>query len=162
MYGVNLPWYLKPVATLIGQLITALYPKPTFAPGQAAYFPKPFEGNFLSQSQVRYQWFRELYEQNPELKIGGASTRWVWQGLLSCQRCHLMTRHIQAPLLVMQAGDDKIVSNIAQSKFMTKLAKTHQHCEFKVIEGARHELLFEQDRYRNQVLDHTMTFFNQY
>lgn len=159
MFGVNLPWYFKPVATLVGQVLTAFHPKPTFAPGQAAYFPKPFAGNYLSQSSVRYQWFRELYEQNPELKIGGASTRWVWQGLMSCKRCQLMTRHIKVPFLVIQAGEERIVSNEAQNKFMAKLAKTHKSCEFKVIAGARHELFFEQDQYRNQALDYSLAFF---
>ena len=162
MLGVNLPWHLKPVATLLGQLLTAIYPKPTFAPGQEAYFPKPFEGNFLSQSDVRYHWFRGWYEQNPELKIGGASTRWVWQGLMACKQCYQMTRQIKVPLLVMQAGDDQIVSNQAQVQFMKKLAKTHTQCAFKIIHEAKHELLFEKDEYRNQALDSTLTFFNQH
>ena len=162
MYGVNLPWHLKPIATLLGQVLTAVYPKPTFAPGQAAYTAKPFEGNFLSQSEVRYRWFRDWYEEHPELKIGGASTRWVWQGLMACKQCHLMTRHLKTPLLVMQAGDDQIVSNQAQVLFMKKLAKTHSQCAFKIIHGAKHELLFEQDEYRNQALETTFDFFNQY
>ena len=162
MYGVNLPWHLKPIATLVGQVLTAVYPKPTFAPGQAAYTAKPFKDNFLSQSEVRYRWFRDWYEEHPELKIGGASTRWVWQGLMACKQCHLMTRHLKTPLLVMQAGDDQIVSNQAQVLFMKKLAKTHSQCAFKIIHGAKHELLFEQDEYRNQALDSTFNFFNQY
>lgn len=162
MYGVNLPWHLKPIATLLGQVLTAVYPKPTFAPGQATYTAKPFKGNFLSQSEVRYRWFRDWYEEHPELKIGGASTRWVWQGLMACKQCHLMTRHLKTPLLVMQAGDDQIVSNQAQVLFMKKLAKTHSQCAFKIIHGAKHELLFEQDEYRNQALETTFNFFNQY
>ncbi|MCG9651207.1 alpha/beta fold hydrolase [Vibrio brasiliensis] len=159
MYGVNLPWHLKPIATLLGQLLTAVYPKPTFAPGQVAYYPKPFADNLLSQSDVRYHWFRDLYEQHSELKIGGASTRWVWQGLVACKQCYLMTRHLNTPLLVMQAGEDKIVSNQAQQQFMRKLAKTHSDCAFEIIEGAKHELLFEKDQYRNQALDLTLAFF---
>ncbi|TFH89881.1 alpha/beta fold hydrolase [Vibrio ouci] len=162
MYGVNLPWHLKPIATVLGQVLTAVYPKPTFAPGQVAYYPKPFAGNLLSQSDARYHWFRNWYEQHPELKIGGASTQWVWQGLMACKQCHLMTRHIKTPLLVMQAGDDKIVSNQAQTQFMKKLAKTHSQCEFKIIHDAKHELLFEQDQYRNQALDATLQFFGKY
>jgi len=162
MYGVDLPWHLKPIATFLGQILTAIYPKPTFAPGQVAYFPKPFDGNLLSQSDVRYHWFRDLYEQHPELKIGGASTRWVWQGLMSCKQCYLMTRHLKSPLLVMQAGDDQIVSNQAQIRFMKKLARTNTQCAFKIVHGAKHELLFEKDELRNQALDATLTFFEQH
>ncbi|WP_100754025.1 alpha/beta fold hydrolase [Vibrio salilacus] len=162
MFGVNVPWHLRPFAPMLGQVLTAWHKKPTFAPGQVAYFAKPFEGNLLSQSAVRYHWFRDLYEQHPELKVGGASTRWVWQGLIACKKCYLMTRHLNTPLLVLQAGDDRIVSNLAQARFINKLKKTQPSCQFKVIDGARHELLFEQDHYRNQALDATLAFFNQH
>ncbi|UUM30715.1 alpha/beta fold hydrolase [Vibrio japonicus] len=160
MFGVNLPWHLKPVACFLGQCLTAYHPKPTFAPGQVAYFPKPFEGNFLSQSSIRYHWFRDLYEQKPELKIGGASTRWVWQGLMSSKQCILMTRHIQIPLLLLQASDDQIVSNAHQMQFIKKLAKTNAHCAMNIVYGARHELLFETDEYRNKALDSIVQFFS--
>lgn len=160
MFGVNLPPHLKPVATLLGQILTAIYPKPTFAPGQAAYFPKPFADNLLSQSDVRYHWFRQLYEQKPEIQIGGASTRWVWQGLMASKQCILMTRHLKAPLLVLQASEDKIVSNQDQIRFMKKLAKTNTQCAMKIIHGSRHEVLFEKDEYRNDALDTILTFFD--
>lgn len=160
MFGVNLPSHLKPVATLLGQILTAIYPKPTFAPGQTAYFPKPFAGNLLSQSDVRYHWFRQLYEQKPEIQIGGASTRWVWQGLMASKQCILMTRHLKAPLLVLQASEDKIVSNQDQIRFMKKLAKTNTQCAMKIIHGSRHEVLFEKDEYRNDALDTILTFFD--
>lgn len=161
MFGVNLPWHLKPIATFLGQLLTAYYPKPTFAPGQESYFPKPFDGNFLSQSSVRYHWFRDLYEQRPELKIGGASTRWVWQGLMSSKQCILMTRQLKIPLLLLQAGDDQIVSNAHQLRFIKKLAKTNPKCAMQIVYGARHELLFETDEHRNQALDAIIHFFAQ-
>ncbi|UPQ87870.1 alpha/beta fold hydrolase [Vibrio sinaloensis] len=162
MFGVNVPWHLRPFALMVGQLLTAWHATPTFAPGQVAYFPKPFVGNLLSQSEVRYQWFRDLYEQHPELRIGGASTRWVWQGLMACKQCYLMTRQLKTPLLVMQAGDDQIVSNAAQTRLMKKLSKTQPESQLQVIVGAKHELLFEQDQYRNQALDATLAFFDQY
>ncbi|MFB9213909.1 alpha/beta fold hydrolase [Vibrio sinaloensis] len=162
MFGVNLPWHLKPIAPLLGQILTALYPKPTFAPGQQAYFPKPFAGNLLSQSTVRYQWFRDLYEQKPEIKIGGASTRWVWQGLIASKQCHQMTRQIKIPLLLLQASEDQIVSNQDQIRFMKKLARTNIHCAMKIIYGAKHEVLFEQDEYRNEALDTTLWFLDQH
>ncbi|MGX1926183.1 alpha/beta fold hydrolase [Vibrio sp. NH-7] len=162
MFGVNLPGHIKPIATLLGQILTAIYPKPTFAPGQVAYFPKPFEGNLLSQSHVRYRWFRALYDQKPEIQIGGASTRWVWQGLMASKQCLLMTRHIKVPLLLLQASEDQIVCNQDQIRFMKKLAKTNTQCAMKILYGSRHEVLFEQDAYRNDALDTVMMFFEQH
>ena len=69
------------------------------------------------------------------------------------------TRQIKIPLLLIQAGEEKIVSNDAQVKFINKLKKTNPDCHFKVIEGSRHEVLFEQDKYRNQTLDAINQFF---
>jgi len=49
-------------------------------------------------------------------------------------------------LLVVAAGQDRIVSTPAISAFATRL-RAGSHL---VIPGARHELLMEQDRYREQ------------
>lgn len=81
---------------------------------------------------------------------------------MACKQCYLMTRQLKTPLLVMQAGDDQIVSNAAQNRLMKKLKKTQPESQLQVIVGAKHELLFEQDQYRNQALDATLAFFEQY
>lgn len=153
MFGVNMPWQLRPIAMTLSQVLTAMYSKPTYAPGYQAYSAKPFEINPLSQSQVRYQWFRDLYQRKPELQVGGPSTRWVWQGLMAAKLCQLMTRQVKLPTLILQAGQDEIVSNADQIRFVTKLAKTNPSSKLVIIEGAKHELFFEKDRYRNQALD---------
>ncbi len=159
MFGINLPWYLSPIAGLISQCLTAFNTKPVYAPGHRAYYPKPFEDNPLSHSLVRYQWFRHLYEQQPALKLGGPSTRWVWQSLMAAKQSIQLTRQIKIPLLLLQAGEEQIVCNQRQITFIKKLARTNQQCAFKMIHGARHELLFEQDQYRNQTLDAVLQFF---
>lgn len=162
MFGVNVPWYLKPIARWVGQILTALHAEPNYAPGQKPYYAKPFDGNLLSQSSVRYHWFRNLYDEQPELQVGGASTRWVWQGLIACKQAILMTRQVRIPLLLLQASDDKVVANEAQVQFIKKLAKTNRTCALKIIYHARHELLFEHDNARNLALDTTLDFFAQY
>lgn len=159
MFGVSMPWQLRPVAMPLTQFMTAFYRKPTYAPGYSAYYAKPFEINPLTQSEVRYRWFRELYEQKPELKLGGPSTRWVWQGLMAAKQCIQLTRQIRIPTLVLQAEADTIVSNAAQVRFITKLARTNPASTIEVIAGARHEVLFEQDQYRNQALDAMLAHF---
>lgn len=160
MFGVNIAWYLKPIARWVGQLLTAFHAEPTYAPGQAPYYSKPYKGNLLSQSHTRYQWFRQLYDNQPELQVGGASTRWVWQGLISCKQSFLMTRQVKIPLLLLQASNDQIVANDAQVQFIKKLAKTNRHCAMHIIYGAKHEIFFEQDKYRNQALQSTLQFFS--
>lgn len=162
MYGINMPSHLRPIALPLAVVLTNISSQPTYAPGHQAYFPKPFENNPLSQSEVRYRWFRALYEAKPQLKIGGPSTRWVWQGILAAKQCILHTRQINLPLLVLQASEDTIVSNPAQIKFIKKLANSNTQCGFKIIHGAKHEILFERDEYRNQALDAILYFFSQH
>lgn len=158
MFGINLPWYLSPVAIAISQILTAVYPTPTYAPGHQPYYAKPFEDNPLSQSKARYHWFRQLYTDKPELQVGGPSTRWVWQGLMATKQCLQMTRQLKIPVLLLQAGNDRIVSNQAQNQFYKKLCKTNKNSQMITIDGAQHELLFEQDQYRNQALDALFRF----
>lgn len=159
MYGVYVPWYLKPFAMLVAQVMTALHSSPTYAPGYQGYVAKPFDINPLSQSKVRYHWFRDLYERMPELKIGGPSTRWVWQGLMAAKQCIQQTRQVKIPLLVVQAGNDQIVCNHDQRKFINKLTRTNPDAQMVTIDGAKHEVLFEKDEYRNQALDAIRRFF---
>ncbi len=153
MFGINIPWQLRPIAITLTQVMTATYSKPTYAPGYSDYYPKPFEDNPLTQCEVRYRWFRDLYEQKPELKLGGPSTRWVWQGLMAAKQCIQLTRQIKIPTLVIQGGLDKVVSNAAQVRFVTRLAKTNPNSQILIINDAKHELLFEKDEIRNQALD---------
>ncbi|MFA0441593.1 lysophospholipase [Vibrio sp. 10N.286.49.C2] len=160
MYGVNVPCYFRPFVTTVAQIMTAVYPVPTYAPGYQGYIAKPFDINPLSQSEVRYRWFRDLYEQKPELKIGGPSTRWVWQGLIAAKQCTQQTRQVKIPLLLLQAGSDMIVNNDAQTHFIRKLHKTNKLAKINVIEGAKHEVLFEKDVYRNQAMEAINAFFN--
>ncbi|GLT19025.1 lysophospholipase L2 [Vibrio zhanjiangensis] len=162
MLGVNLPWCLKLIALPYNQIMASLSSQPKFAPGQQPYYSKPFDNNLLTQSDVRYQWFRELYEKRPELKVGGASHRWVWQGLMAAKKCYLMARHIHTPLLILQAECDEVVSNHDQVKFFNKLVKYNQQSQLRTIENSRHEILFEKDEYRNQALDAIFSFFSHY
>lgn len=159
MYGIDLPFWLQPIAIPVTQILAAFSPKTNYAPGYTAYVAKPFKDNRLSQSEIRYRWFRELYKTKPELKLGGPSVRWVWQALMASKQCIQMTRQIRTPLLILQGGDDRIVSNKSQKTFFNKLRKTNDHCELLPIEGARHELLVEKDCYRNKVLASIFTFF---
>jgi len=67
---------------------------------------------------------------------------------------------------MMQAGGDTIVDNKVQSEFCRQLNQINSElCPNKmpfVIEGARHELFFEQDKYRRPALSAALNFFKKY
>ncbi|UXI01376.1 alpha/beta fold hydrolase [Photobacterium sp. TY1-4] len=159
MHGININNWMKPIASPLARVVEQLQRQPNYAPGQVPYYPKPFSDNPLCQSQIRYQWFRDLYEQKPELKIGGPSARWVWQGLAAARRCIARAPDITTPILLLQGSDDSIVDNQAQNLFCHTMQQAGRDCQLKIIEGARHELLFEEDKYRHPVLGATIAHF---
>jgi lysophospholipase len=151
MFGVNLPPLLKLIAPYWACFLSYLVPKPFYLTKNKSYKVKPFEINLLTSSEVRYKWFKELYEVMPQLKIGGPSARWVWQNLTNAQKCIRDAQHINIPLLVLQASDDVIVSNSAQNEFMSNL--NNHRSRLEVFEESRHEVLFETDAIRDAVLE---------
>ena len=160
MFGINMPGYLKPIGRPVSRLLKELKPAEAYAPGQKDYYAKPFENNPLTQSLIRYTWFRQLYKEMSELQLGGPTIHWVWQSLMAIGTCMQTTRAITIPTLILQAEKDEIVDNKAQHRFQRRLAKTNSHAMLKVMHQSRHEVLFEQDPIRNQALDTVFQFFS--
>ncbi len=105
-----------------------------------------------------------MVSQSLYRKTGTASRR--TKHALGMARAHgsetvlLLTRQVKVPVLLVQAGNDRIVSNLAQKRFIEKLRKTNPHAALLSIEGAQHEILFETDQYRNQALDAIFRFMD--
>jgi lysophospholipase len=78
---------------------------------------------------------------------------------MAAKQCIQQTRQVNIPLLVVQAGADQIVSNQDQLRFINKLSGTNANAALVTVDGAKHEVLFEKDQYRNQALDAITTFF---
>ncbi len=159
MFGVNLAWYMRPIAKCLSGLIDQYSTTPHFAPGQKAYCSKPFKNNSLTSSNTRYHWFRKLYDAMPELKLGGPSSRWVSQSLTAAQTCIDSASDITLPLLLLQASNDVIVCNRAQEQFIRNLQRVNPRSEIMRLPESQHELLFERDPIRNLALAKTLDFF---
>ncbi|USD65375.1 alpha/beta fold hydrolase [Vibrio sp. SCSIO 43136] len=157
MFGAHVAWYLKPFAIALSAVIAKLSTKPNYAPGHQPYYPKPFATNPLSSSQARYTWFRNLYDQMPELQLGGPSAHWVYQALSASKLCIDQAKALKTPTLLIQAGSDTIVDNKAHLRFVDQRPETG----FITIASAKHELLFDVDGVRNQALEAICDFFHQ-
>lgn len=158
MFGVCMPWYFRPIAHPLSQLLAAC-PTPHYAPGHRSYYAKPFLNNRLTQSEMRYQWFRDLYESMPELKLGGPSSHWVAKSLRAAQRCIDDAKRLRLPTLILQAELDKIVANPSQQRFAEQAG---EQVELQIIENARHEILFEIDPVRDQALQALLQHFKKH
>lgn len=152
MHGIYVEPTLKPFMMPLIGLIECITRQPRYAFGQKPYYAKPFDGNLLTGSHPRYQWFRDLYEARPDLRIGGASNHWVWESLKAVKTVQHCAASITTPLLLLQGSDDRIVCNQAQHRFAQCVQHHGGQCDLQVIQGAHHELLFEVDPLRNQAL----------
>ncbi|QSR71865.1 alpha/beta fold hydrolase [Aeromonas jandaei] len=163
MLGINLgglpKWLAKGLATTIGT-VGGWFGEPPYGPGQGPYQDHGFADNELTHSQSRYQAFRQIYEQHPQIKLGGATTHWIYQGITGADAAIADAGAIKTPLLLLQAGNDSVVDNAAQDAFCTKA-----NCEGGKplrIEGAWHELFIESDDKRQPALTAMLDFFARY
>ncbi|MFM5707915.1 alpha/beta fold hydrolase [Aeromonas veronii] len=163
MLGINLgglpKWLARGLATTIGT-VGGWFGEPPYGPGQGPYQDHGFADNELTHSQSRYQAFRQIYEQHPQIKLGGATAHWIYQGITGADAAIADAGAIKTPLLLLQAGNDSVVDNAAQDAFCTKAS-----CEGGKplrIEGAWHELFIESDDKRQPALTAMLDFFARY
>jgi len=116
--------------------------------------------NNLTHSKVRYEVMMNTYENNPSTKIGGPSYQWIYQSCITFKKIFNELRGIEIPILLIQAGEDKVVTASAQRKFVTALKKLRKNVQGYIIDGAYHELFIEKDEFRVPVITTILDFFN--
>ncbi len=108
-----------------------------------------FARNPLTSDPVRYARNAAIFEKDPTVGIGSPTVAWLdaaFSAMVEFRAVDYPSK-IHQPVLMLAAGSDTIVSGAAIAGFASRLpAGSH-----RVIEGARHEILQEQDRYRAQV-----------
>jgi lysophospholipase len=115
--------------------------------GSGDYTDEKFKGNELTSDPVRFMDAKTTITKNPDLALGGATYGWLSATLKSID---ILTQpgfaaKITTPILMVIAGDDKIVSTKAQKKICTMLP----NCRLKEISDARHEIFKETDTVRS-------------
>lgn len=160
MMGINLgglsKWLAKGLAATMDQ-VGSWWGEPPYGPGQGGYVAHGFADNGLSHSEARYQAFRQLYERQPQIQLGGVTAHWIRESIKAGDAAIAEAARIQTPLLLIQAGEDDIVDNAAQERFCleTRCAGDKP----LRIEGGWHELFIEADAQRLPTLTATLDFF---
>ena len=149
MLGVSLVRSLALTGALVKTLRLAGL-GPTYIPGryQGIMDLRPFAGNPLTSDPVRFARNAAVIEAEPALGLGGPTVTWC-DAAFRAMRIIGEPRfpgRIRQPMLIIGAGRDAIVSNAAIEDFALQL-RAGSHL---MINGAQHELLMEQDRYRTQ------------
>jgi lysophospholipase len=109
---------------------------------------QPFVGNPVTSDPVRYTRFAAVIEADRSLALGSPTIAWADAAFRAMAQFARPTysRQIAQPILVIAAGNDAITSTAATESFAIHL-RGGAHL---LIPGAQHELLMEQDIYRQQ------------
>ena len=124
-----------------------------YAPGQVNYGALQRSAanmRLLTSDPERFQREHRWIDQNPDLASGGVTYGWLDAAMSSIAEINApgYPEAIRTPILVVQAGADRLVDNPRQEAFARRLP----NATFLRIEGARHEILNECDEYRDQFL----------
>ncbi len=100
-----------------------------------------FENNKLTHDPEMFKIEHDEIQKNPGLALGGVTWGWLKAAFDSIEllRSAGHVSAIKIPVMILSAGEDRVVSNQAQKK----TAKAIHGCEFVSVPGARHEILFE-------------------
>ena len=124
--------------------------------GQKDYQETAFSLNELTHSDTRYRLFRDEYNLKPEVQLGGVTGHWLRAALIAMNSIEENAAQIALPVCAVQAGDDTVVDNKRQSRVLDRIP----NCKVLRIAGARHEVLLEQDQYRQPCMQQILTFMD--
>ncbi|PKG57469.1 alpha/beta hydrolase [Shewanella sp. Choline-02u-19] len=152
MYGIKLPLPKRFIRKLASLLDNHSNQNPNYVLGGKDYHADPFEKNDLTNSKLRYDDYRDLYQQQPKLQLGSPTNRWLVESIDAGESAIKAAQNINIPLLILQAEEDTIVSNAAQKRASTGF------CKLIKIPYARHEIFMERDTARNTALTALLNF----
>lgn len=116
--------------------------------GPAAVTNRPFAGNPVSSDPVRYERIAAITETDPALALGSPTLSWISAAFRQIDQFAEpeYPAKLRQPILILGAGDDRLVSTAVSEKFAIRLRAG----AIIVIRGSRHEILIERDSIRSQ------------
>jgi lysophospholipase len=134
------------LAKFIAKIATKSGFSHSYTIGSGDYTDENFKGNDLTSDPVRFTDAKKAIEKNPDLALGGPTWGWLSATLKSIDILAQpeFSAKIKTPILMVIAGNDKIVSLQAQKKICTMLP----NCKLIEISDARHEIFKETDAVR--------------
>lgn len=159
MFGIKpalAPWlvnFMFKFHISFGQLLGRQY---AYFIGQGDYVSHEFNGNRLTNSEIRYAIFRQEYADTPQVQLGGVSGHWLQAAANAMDMIEHHAHEFVVPALAIQAGADQVVDNARQSRVVARM----NNCKLKIIKGAKHEVLMEQDQFRIPAMQAALAFFS--
>ena len=136
-----------------------------YVPGGGAFnFGKVnFETNELTRNEEEYHKIYETWSLFPELQLGSATLRWVREAIQAnrvMRKSHQLTKMKNVKVLLLQAGEDKIVDNERQNEVCNKINQIKpRNCKKVTFKNSFHEILIEKDSVRFEAQDKIIEFY---
>lgn len=136
MLGINSGFCPAWLLELICRLKVACGAKPDYIKGQHPFPEQPdFDGSSCS-SKPHYDHIFAWRQTEPKYRTHGASWQWMGASLKAIRQIQRHAADISARILLLQAGEDKLVPAAAQIKFATNAPNV----KLKLIAHSRHEI----------------------
>lgn len=138
--------FLRIMASLLGVFGLA----ESYVPGGGRTLVQttPFDKNPLTSDRARFERANATVEMRPDLGLGSPTIGWIGSAAAVAEQFESpeFPATVPLPVLMVIAGRESVVSNPAIERLSSRV-KTGAHT---LIPGARHELLNESDRFRDQ------------
>ena len=164
MFGIQLPMPVWLADRILDWAESRPAIRDYYAVGTGQWRPLPYVVNVLTHSRERYRRSLRYYADYPELQVGGPTYHWVRESIRAGRQIIAQAGEITTPLLLLQAGEERVVDNRSHQAFV-RLCQTRGALAKGlpwVINGARHEILFERDAMRAEALNAILRFFAQH
>lgn len=109
----------------------------------------------VTHSEARWALKQALYREHPELRLGGATYRWLCEALAASSWAQGAGEDNPQPTLILQAGADDVVRPGGQRAYCDDAPR----CQLERLEGGFHELLAERDDVRGQAMSDVVRWF---
>lgn len=158
MMQINTKPYKENIGRLLTSVLVLALQGKKYAPDRGPYLPEAdtFEKNEVTHSKVRFEMSKALFVNQPELALGGPTSRWVNQSLKATKKIDDLAEKIKIPVLFFQSGLDLIVQPGRQNSFCERSS----NCRKVHFANGHHEILQETDYIRDQAIGQIKTFIN--
>ena len=156
MWGINLPAIARPLPYILPKIMGVFGLGERIAPGTSIenyVLDAPFAENMLTTDQAYYAYLGTHAQAVPEFALGGPTVDWVGYAAYETKRLGRLARP-QNPVLTFLGSDEQIVSVPA----IHNMHRNWPSAELRIVDGARHEIMMEQDMARSRFLTEGLAF----
>jgi lysophospholipase len=157
MWGIRISPHLRPVASILSQLMPKIGQGYRLPPGTKLdpyVTAEPFEDNMLTNDEQMFDMMRDQLAAHPEMSLGGPSFIWLREALSETK--HLSLRAAPSlPCLTLLGTNERIVHVGRVKDRMENWKNGH----LQIVDGAEHEILMETPAIRDAALDDIARLF---